>query len=391
MPLRMQDSSVSVAKEPIRPGIPLMSFRRTLVFVLAMAALAPGTAGAADVQVVARDVPLTAVRGSAPRAAPMRFTMIGIHWQGRGEVSFRTATPSGTWSAWRLARPEEDDLPDATSQEGKASSGWNVGNPWWTGSSSSIQYRVSGPVTRLRTFFIASEPGSADATLAAPAAQTMLRPDQPPIVRRPGWGADESIVRAQPSFADSLELLGRAPHGGHEQLFGIAVGGHRARDPALPRALERLERHWLQLPRRQVRADFRRPWRRPDRRTSSALMPRGSTPAAWVSPCSGPTVRAASRPLPATRSSSCLPGVSTRATSTRSRSSTSRPMETTASRRAGKCASARSRVIATPATRAARAPRSTDSSARSRRTCPASGCPSSTTPRSPAPWAGPSA
>ena len=206
MPLRMQDSSVSVAKEPIRPGIPLMSFRRTLVFVLAMAALAPGTAGAADVQVVARDVPLTAVRGSAPRAAPMRFTMIGIHWQGRGEVSFRTATPSGTWSAWRLARPEEDDLPDATSQEGKASSGWNVGNPWWTGSSSSIQYRVSGPVTRLRTFFIASEPGSADATLAAPAAQTMLRPDQPPIVRRPGWGADESIVRAQPSFADSLEL-----------------------------------------------------------------------------------------------------------------------------------------------------------------------------------------
>ena len=132
--------------------------------------------------------------------------MVGTHWQGGGEVWFRTATESGTWSPWRLARPEEDDLPDATSDEGKASRGWNVGNPWWTGASTSIQYRVSGPVTRLRTFYISSEPSTADATLAGPATQATLRPDQPPITRRPGWGADESIVRAQPSFADSLEL-----------------------------------------------------------------------------------------------------------------------------------------------------------------------------------------
>jgi flagellar hook assembly protein FlgD len=81
-----------------------------------------------------------------------------------------------------------------------------VGNPWWTGGSTSIQYRVSGPVTRLRTFYISSEPTPADATFAAPATQATLRPDQPPITRRPGWGADESIVRASPSFADTLEL-----------------------------------------------------------------------------------------------------------------------------------------------------------------------------------------
>ncbi len=183
-----------------------MKLRRTLVFLLATAALAPGTAGAADVQVIARDVPLAAARGSVARAAPLEFTMVGTHWQGGGEVWFRTATESGTWSPWRLARPEEDDLPDATSDEGKASRGWNVGNPWWTGASTSIQYRVSGPVTRLRTFYISSEPSTADATLAGPATQATLRPDQPPITRRPGWGADESIVRAQPSFADSLEL-----------------------------------------------------------------------------------------------------------------------------------------------------------------------------------------
>jgi flagellar hook assembly protein FlgD len=183
-----------------------MKFRRTLALVIATAALAPSTAGAAEVQVVARDVPLAALRGSVARAAPIEFTMVGTHWQGGGEVWFRTASEDGTRSPWRSARPEEDDLPDATSEEGNASSGWNVGNPWWTGASTSIEYRVSGSVTRLRTFYISSEPEPADATLSAAGAAATLRPEQPPIIRRPGWGADETIVRAPPSFADSLEL-----------------------------------------------------------------------------------------------------------------------------------------------------------------------------------------
>jgi hypothetical protein len=183
-----------------------MKFRRTLALTIATVALAPSTAGAADVQVVARDVPLTALRGSVARAAPIEFTMVGTHWQGGGEVWFRTASEDGTWSPWRLARPEEDDLPDATSDEGKASSGWNVGNPWWTGASTSIQYRTSGPVTRLRTFYISSEPDPGDASLSAAGAAATRVPETPPIVRRGGWGADETIVRAPPSFADSLEL-----------------------------------------------------------------------------------------------------------------------------------------------------------------------------------------
>jgi hypothetical protein len=183
-----------------------MKLRRTFALAIATVALAPSTAGAAEVQVVARDVPLTALRGSVARAAPIEFTMVGTHWQGGGEVWFRTASEDGTWSPWRSARPEEEDLPDATSEEGRASSGWNVGNPWWTGVSTSIQYRVSGPVTRLRTFYISSEAEPADATLSSAGGAATLRPDQPPIVRRPTWGANESIVRAPPSFADRLEL-----------------------------------------------------------------------------------------------------------------------------------------------------------------------------------------
>jgi flagellar hook assembly protein FlgD len=183
-----------------------MKLRRTLALTIAAVAFAPSTAGAAEVQVVARDVPLAALRGSVARAAPLEFTIVGTHWQGDGEVWFRTASEDGTWSPWRSARPEEDDLPDATSEEGKASSGWNVGNPWWTGASTSIQYRVSGPVTRLRTFYISSEAEPADASLSSAGSTATLRPDRPPIVRRGGWGADESIVRAPPSFADRLEL-----------------------------------------------------------------------------------------------------------------------------------------------------------------------------------------
>ncbi|MGH3113596.1 MAG: hypothetical protein ACRDOP_09025, partial [Gaiellaceae bacterium] len=187
-----------------------MSLRRTVLAALCLAALAPGTAAADGIRVVQREEPLGAVRSSFARPAPVEFTMVGIHWRGAGDVSFRTATESGGWSAWRSARPEEEDGPDATSPEGAASRGWKVGNPWWTGEASRIQYRLSGSVTRLRTFFVWSPVTGADVE-GAPVlrtAETALaaEPDRPGMIGRPGWGADESIVRGSPSFADRVRL-----------------------------------------------------------------------------------------------------------------------------------------------------------------------------------------
>jgi len=192
-----------------------MSFRRTLYLALCLAALAPGTAAADGVRVVEREEPLGAARSSFARPAPLEFTMVGIHWQGPGEVLFRTAADPGSWSAWRSARPEDEDGPDLTSPESRASRGWKVGNPWWTGEASLIQYRVSGSVTRLRTFFVWSPVTGADVgaaatfratgTLQAEAA-VAAEPDRPAIVRRPAWGADESIVRGSPSYADRVRL-----------------------------------------------------------------------------------------------------------------------------------------------------------------------------------------
>jgi flagellar hook assembly protein FlgD len=189
-----------------------MSFRRTILAALCLAALAPGTAAADDVRVVQRDEPLGAVRSSLVRPAPVEFTMVGIHWQGAGDVSFRTAAAEGAWSAWRAARPEEEDAPDLASPEGAASRGWKVGNPWWTGEASRIQYRVSGRVTRLRAFFVwspvtaADAEGALDLRASSAAEAVAAEPDRPAMIGRPGWGADESIVRGSPSYADRVRL-----------------------------------------------------------------------------------------------------------------------------------------------------------------------------------------
>jgi len=190
-----------------------MSLRRTVMLVVALAALAPGTAAAQDVRVVARDVPLDAARASAARAAPVAFTMIGIHWQGSGKVWFRTAARPGRFGPWRPAQPEAEDMPDAGSDELAEQDGWRIGNPWWTGAARWIQYRVSGDVTRLRTYYVDSPVTAADRaagdsarTATSVAAASAGPVPQPSIVRRAGWNADETIVRGAPAIAERLRF-----------------------------------------------------------------------------------------------------------------------------------------------------------------------------------------
>ncbi len=211
MPLRTKETSDSVRRSPT----PLMMrFRRPLMLVAALAVIAPGTAAGQDVRVIARDVPLVAARASATRSAPLPFTLVGIHWQGSGQVWFRTANEPGRFGSWRPAQPEDEDMPDVSSDELDERSGWRIGNPWWTGEARWIQYRVTGSVTRLRTYFVDSPVTTADRaraastrTAAAMSATLAAGPvPQPPIVRRSGWNADETIVRGAPSIAERLRF-----------------------------------------------------------------------------------------------------------------------------------------------------------------------------------------
>jgi hypothetical protein len=168
------------------------------VFCLAflLFAAAPGTAGAATL--LARELP--ARQGTVAQS----FDLVGMHWRGSGAIRFRTQGANGGWSAWRLAAPESDDLPDANTPEGRRSRRWHLGNPYWVGASTRIQYRVSGSVRGLRGYFVRAARGP-----ATPRVAQRFGTDEPAIITRAEWGANESIRRNRkkgPQIADDVHF-----------------------------------------------------------------------------------------------------------------------------------------------------------------------------------------
>jgi hypothetical protein len=172
--------------------------RRPLVVLLgliAAATLSPAAFG----NVTAVDLTPGAQRSLASRPAAAPFTLAGIHWRGPGRVSFRTRSLDGHWSTWRPAAPDHEDGPDRSSRELGLRKGWRIGNPWWVGPSDRIETRTVGRVSRVRAFLVWSP--ELRVPFRVPAATVA-----PPIVPRLSWGADESIRRNQPSFADAVRF-----------------------------------------------------------------------------------------------------------------------------------------------------------------------------------------
>jgi N-acetylmuramoyl-L-alanine amidase len=166
-----------------------MNVLRLAVFLFL---LFPGTALAAGTTLAAHDV-----KRGVNRPAH-RFDLVGLHWKGDGVVMFRTRSVAGRWSSWRDAAPE-DDRPDARNHELRAR-GWNLGSPFWTGTSNGIQVRTYGRVTRVRAFYVWS-----------PARKSRLRSvsiaGSPLILSRASWGADEKIRRRRkPDYADAVRF-----------------------------------------------------------------------------------------------------------------------------------------------------------------------------------------
>jgi len=178
-----------------------MALPRVTALLSALALALPGLAEA-GVTMSVHEEPVAASRSTAdatrvppPRVVSAPFNLVGLHWRGSGKVYFRAAGVRG-WSPWRFARPEAEDLPDPGSPEASRSRGWKLGNPFWTGSASRIQYRLVGEVDRLRSYLLRATVSSAPRMVARPAA--------PPIVLREGWGADETIVGSAPWYADRI-------------------------------------------------------------------------------------------------------------------------------------------------------------------------------------------
>jgi hypothetical protein len=162
-----------------------------------LAFFAAPAAALGGVSLTMRDVPLHGGRTLA--AATPQFDMVGLHWRGAGSVQFRTRSLAGRWSAWQRADPEGEDLPDVGSAETRVARGWRLGNPFWTGSSDRIEYRLRGRVERLRAYFVRSP------EVRIPLRRVSMT-GSPPLLGREAWGANEAIRRAPPSYAASVQF-----------------------------------------------------------------------------------------------------------------------------------------------------------------------------------------
>ncbi len=243
-----------------------MKLLASLVVALAF----PAAAFAEDVGFVTQEVPLHGARTLAV-ATPPAFDLVGLHWQGPGNVLFRTRSTSGRWSGWRAAMPEALDLPDANTVRGEVGAPVEARQPVL---GRSVE-RDRVPAARSRhasARVFRAEPGEGrsrshalDRRLAAGGAAR-------------GVGGERGDPPRRAAVRDVAQVCSRPPHRRRQQLHGGAVRLDRARDPGVPRQGKRLERHRLQLSRRQVRAGVRGPLRRAPTGTSSVRTPKGSTP-----------------------------------------------------------------------------------------------------------------
>jgi N-acetylmuramoyl-L-alanine amidase len=170
---------------------------RLLCLTFLLTAVLPAAAFAQQATIVSHDVPLGGTRSLAHAKSPGAFDLVGVHWRGSGSVQFRTRARDGRWGEWVEAAPEAEDRPDTGTVERARRGNWRLGNPWWVGRSTAIEYRVRGHVSRLRAFYVSSP-------AAAVPLRTLQRAGAPGIVTRAGWGADESIRRAAPTYAPEI-------------------------------------------------------------------------------------------------------------------------------------------------------------------------------------------
>ena len=169
-----------------------MKLLAAVLVVLAFPAAAWGEA-----TLVTRELSVNGARTLAAAEAPSRFNLLGLHWRGSGRVLFRVRGTAG-WSAWREAEAEAEDLPDRGAVEARRMRGWRIGSPWWTGSAERVQVRTNGRVQRVRAHFVWSP------VEEAPARSPQIA-DDPKIILRRTWGANERIRRDAPRYAPTLQ------------------------------------------------------------------------------------------------------------------------------------------------------------------------------------------
>jgi len=158
---------------------------------------APSTAHAAGATITSRDLPVGDARALSAASPGRSFNLVGLHWQGRGGVLFRTRSVAGRWGQWQNA--DADSGPDGQSPEARLGGRWHLGNAVWTGTSNRIEWRTTGSVRRLRAYFVSSP-------VDLVPMRSLSIVGSPPIMPRAGWGANEKIRRAPPRYAPAVRM-----------------------------------------------------------------------------------------------------------------------------------------------------------------------------------------
>jgi hypothetical protein len=152
---------------------------------------------------------------------PFPLSHVGVRWHGPEDaiVDVRVATDDGAFGPWRAMRHDHDLDDDARSADGP-----HLSELLRVDGATRIQTRATGGARHVevvaidtrrgpRPWVVASgrrahaadpPPREADATSASPGGEKV---EQPEVVTRAQWGADESMRRAAPKFAPLTKLF----------------------------------------------------------------------------------------------------------------------------------------------------------------------------------------
>ncbi len=145
---------------------------------------------------------------------PITFSMLAFTAPAGAEISYRTSVDGETWTLWHEAHLAEGVGPDAGTAEARdaAPDHRRSGEPMWVGEAAWLQARVAGAAFDDVDVDLIDSMGlsrslldrTGDALRSAwhgttPSAQAAGRPA---VVTRAQWGADESLRKGSPSYAD---------------------------------------------------------------------------------------------------------------------------------------------------------------------------------------------
>jgi hypothetical protein len=135
--------------------------------------------------------------------APVTFGLVGVAWPAgdappRG-VAVRTSLDGRHWSEWTDLEIASDEAPDPGTREAQTVST----TPLWVGHARFADVRWTGTMPPHAKLAVV-DPGPDPA--APPASSAEASPGMPRIITRAQWGADESIRKGTPEYAEPLQM-----------------------------------------------------------------------------------------------------------------------------------------------------------------------------------------